>query len=1185
MTDQAAAALKATVRDQRAASDPTASAWVSANAGAGKTHVLKMRVLKLLLAGTEPQKILCLTFTKAAAAEMAKRVFDELSAWATCSEDDLLKKLADLLGRPPTSKELLDARQLFARAVETPGGLKVQTIHAFCERLLQRFPLEAGVPPGFTILDDETVRTLRREAVDAVLREATRPDAGRLGEALHAVIAYAADDGFDQILGEAIGRRDWVEAVSRLALRGGDAIEEAEKIYRAALGVQTASLAAVEQQLATILSDADLRRAASVLEAGKKTDSQNADRLKAALSESEPKQRIKALASYFLTSAGEPRASLMTTGLKAEHPDLDALLSSAQRRFAKLCNEQAAHTLIDATLALLQLADAVQQRYMETKTRRAALDFDDLIIRTAGLLENPDWAQWVLYKLDRGLEHILVDEAQDTSPWQWSIISGLANEFFSGAGAHEQVRTLFAVGDEKQSIYSFQGAEPKLFASTGEHFAKRAAGAGLDWRTVPLTLSFRSTEPVLASVDRVFANNSRTPGLTSAAGPIRHQARRIGHAGLVEIWPTEVWEETSAAEAWSPLSEQPSPSPVARLTNRIADTIDGWLKNGERLLSEDRPVRAGDILILVRKRQPFAAPMVAALKARGIPVAGSDRMQLTEQIAVEDMIALGEFLILPEDDLALATMLKSPIFDLDDDDLLTFAPGRKGTLWSALLEAAKSNPRLAPAAATLRRWRAEADYRPPYEFFAGILDNEGVRTRMLSRLGPEAAEPLDEFLDLALEYDERNPPSLQGFLVWLRRLRLEIKRDQEHGRDEVRVITVHGAKGLEAPIVFLPDTCATGSGRQPNSLLPLPNADRPLGFPDPCVWPVKGTSRHPAVQAARAAIEAAEAEERNRLLYVAMTRARDRLYVAGFETKRGRGTDCWYDLIESAMRDICEDVVSPDGRTILRFSCAQAAKPEPPRGEAARLASPEPLPDWAKHPAPREPVTTIPLAPSRFGGGETDEIGDPVEPARDQMPTNEPPSPSPLALSSEYRFLRGTLTHALLEHLPKFPSGSRRDAARQFVALRGHDLPAHVRSGIVDEVLAILDDPSFGALFGPGSRAEVPIAADLPDPSGRRPNLRITGQIDRLVRLPDEVLLLDYKTNRPPPKLPEQVPAAYLSQLAAYRIVVREVFPDLPVRAAILWTDGARLMPIPAKLLDSQEELLWRHGRAPLDAT
>jgi ATP-dependent helicase/nuclease subunit A len=1181
MTDAAMKALEETARAQRSASEPDTSAWVSANAGAGKTHVLKMRVLKLLLSGTAPDKILCLTFTKTAAAEMAQRVFDELSHWATCPEPELRKTLSGLLGRSPSAEEVRGARQLFAEAVDTPGGLKVQTIHAFCERLLQRFPLEAGVPPGFTILDDEMAGTLLRQSIDAVLRTATSPGNEQLGKALETVVAYAAEDSFDKVLQDALGRRDWLEEMSRLGFRDGDPLQEARQIYSAALGITTPSLSAVEQQLATVLPEPDLRHAAAVLATGSKTDARHAGILEAALARTEAEQRAAELRRYFLTGGGEMRASLMTKGLQSSHPDLHATLIAAQQCFAALCGQRIAHKLADATLALWQLADAVRQHYAAAKARRAALDFEDLIRHTASLLKSSDSAQWVLYKLDNGLDHILVDEAQDTSPSQWSIITGLAREFFSGLGAHEKTRTLFAVGDEKQSIYSFQGAEPKLFAVTGKVFEDTAAQAGLNWRTVPLTLSFRSTEPILASVDRVFSDHTRTPGLTAAAEPVRHQARRIGQAGFVEIWPTEAFETIEPAEPWSPLADKPAQSPVIKVADRIANTIRDWLARGERLQSEDRPIRPGDILILVRKRQPFAAPMVAALKARGIPVAGSDRMQLTEQIAVEDMIALGEFLILPEDDLALAAILKSPMFGLDDDDLLTFAPGRSGSLWNALLAAAKTNPRLEFAADTLRRWRAEADYRPPYEFFAGILDNEGMRQRMLARLGAEAAEPIDEFLNLALQYDDRNPPSLQGFVTWLRRLHVEIKRDQDHGREEVRVMTVHGAKGLEAPIVFLPDTCSSRSGRPHSALIPLPGVTKPMGFPDPYVWPVKETRDHPAVEAAKAAIEAAETEERNRLLYVAMTRARDRLYVAGFETKSGRGKGCWYDLIEGALRDVCETVETEDGRTVLRYACPQTAPPEEPRNEATRLASPEPLPDWAKRKAPREPATTFPLSPSRLARLETDEIGDPLV-ARTSAPSMV--SPSPLALSSEYRFLRGTLTHALLEHLPSFPVDRWADAAHSFIAVRGESLPENVRSDIVEEVLSILRDPQFGSLFGPESRAEVPIAAAIPDPAGRRPAVRITGQIDRLVRLPGEVLLLDYKTNRPPPQQPEEVPKAYLLQLAAYRLVVGQVFPELPVSAAILWTDGARLMPIPQELLDLHEALLWEHGSPQLDA-
>ena len=1172
-------ALTTTKRAQHLASEPDTSAWVSANAGAGKTHVLKMRVLKLLLAGTAPDRILCLTFTKTAAAEMAQRVFDELSKWATCSDEDLVNTLTELLDRGPTADELRRARQLFARAVETPGGLKVQTIHAFCERILQRFPLEAGIPPGFTVLDEEAASELLRQSIDDVLVAATAPDAGALGDALRTVIAYAADDGFDKALQDALGKREWLNALSRLGARTGDAFQDAAEIYRVALGVTTPDLATVEARLVSVLSDDELRRAVDVLSGGSKSDASCADLLRPALTKADPKLRFEDLKSYFLTSSGTPRTRLMTKALQDRDPGLYATLTNAQNEFVRLCEERVAHTLINATLALWRLADAVSQCYAEAKARRAALDFDDLIARTESLLRQSDWTQWVLYKLDNGLEHILVDEAQDTSPSQWAIVKSLAAEFFAGRGAHEVQRTVFAVGDEKQSIYSFQGAAPKLFAETGQLFAERARAARLKWETVPLTLSFRSTAAVLESVDRVFADPTRTPGLSAAAATVRHQARRIGHAGLVEIWPTEVPLDNPPAEAWSPLEDQLTQSPVARLANRIADTIKAWLDTGERLESENRPIRPGDILILVRRRKPFAAPMVAALKARGIPVAGSDRMQLTEQLAVEDMIALGEFVILPEDDLALAAVLKSPLFGLTDEDLLSFAPNRNGSLWSALLAAAKENPRLEPAASTLRRWRAEADYRPPYEFFANILENEGMRARMLARLGPEAAEPLDEFLNLALQYDERHPPSLEGFLVWLRKLRLEIKRDQEHGRDEVRVMTVHGAKGLEAPIVFLPDTCSVHSGRQPNALLPLVGAPTFVGFGDFYIWPVKETSSHPIVRAGRQAVDAEETEERNRLLYVAMTRARDRLYVAGFETKGGRKDGCWYNLISQALEGVCEKVDAADGRQILRYACPQTVEPSEPRSATTGLVTPEPLPDWAQRPPPREPAITIPLAPSRLAPLDTDGIGDPVEQPQKRVSLHES-SPSPLVLADDYRFLRGTITHALLEHLPGFPPERWEEAARQYVALSGQALPEATRAEIVTEVLAVLRDPQFGALFGPASRAEVPVAAEIRDPSGKRPNLRLTGQIDRLVRLPNEVLVLDYKTNRPPPQTPAEVPLAYLLQLAAYRLALGQVFPDLPVRAAILWTDGARLMPIPSELLDSCVDQLWSREHA-----
>ena len=624
-------------------------------------------------------------------------------------------------------------------------------------------------------------------------------------------------------------------------------------------------------------------------------------------------------------------------------------------------------------------------------------------------------------------------------------------------------------------------------------------------------------------------------------------------------------------------------SPVARLAGRIAQTIDGWLKFGEMLASENRPIRAGDVLILVRKRTPFAPAMISALKARGIRVAGADRLILTDQIAVQDLMALGDFLCLPEDDLALASVLKSPLFGLDDDDLLVLAPKRRGSLWQELVARADREPRFAPVSETLKRWRARAEIAPPFEFFSALLDADGMRARMLERLGAEAADAIDELLNLALTYDENAAPSLQGFLSWLRDGTRVIKRDMEQGLDEVRVMTVHGAKGLEAPIVFLPDTCSTRSGRPPGSLIKLDAAQCRDDAPAPLVWPVKGTSDLGPVQQAKAAITRAEAEERNRLLYVALTRARDRLYVAGFEGTKAPPADCWYNLIKEGLADrLVEEVALEEGRVVWRIASAQTAKPEAGKARASPSDGSVPLPEWAGKPAPPEPLVTMPLAPSRLAPLESDADGERVDRPAGRLA--EPAILPPSALAEDARFLRGTLTHALLEHLPTLPKARWSAAAEAFVAGRAARLPAAVRKGIVAETLAVLREPAFTALFGPEARAEVAIVAEIPNPRGRGPALRLTGKIDRLVRDLDTVLIVDYKTNRPPPKDVAQVAEAYLLQLAAYRMAVARIFSQQRVRAAILWTDGPRIMEIPGAMLDAAEQRLWQHSPANLDA-
>ena len=1179
--------LRETERTQLSAADPAASAWVSANAGTGKTHVLTLRVLRLLLSGTSPERILCLTYTKAAAAEMSKRIFKQLGGWATGRDDVVKSSLQAVFGRPPNESEVERARTLFTRAIETPGGLKVQTIHAFAERLLQRFPLEAGIPPGFEILAENDARELKTEAIARTLVEATSGRAPELAASLELIVQYAVDTRFDDLVARAVSHRRWLEVASRFdAQDGGDDFVSVGAYLRRRLGVpDDATTQSLCEACAGILSDAELGELSGLLQSGTKSDQKSAESyIGPARLQRDPAERAELLRNYFLVqSKDEPRASLMTNKLRDQRPEFAESLAERQLKFQVLWLQLRALRLIEASLALYAIAVRALQHYTSSKLSRGALDFDDLIAKTMYLLSDQAGAQWALYKLDEGLDHILVDEAQDTNPEQWRIIEALAGEFFSDEGAGTSLRTIFAVGDAKQSIYSFQGALPEMFKALGARFERLAQRSRRPWRDVSLNLSFRTVTPVLEAVDGVFSGSVR--GVSDGVTPIRHIANRVGQAGLVEIWPVISRDQAAAADPWDPLADGSEKSPANVLAEKIAATIGTWLEKGERLASQGRPIQASDILILVRRRHPFAIPMIAALKRRNIPVAGSDRMALTDQIAVMDLMVLGDFLTLPEDDLALATVLKSPIFGWNDDELLEIAATRqKKTLWKALLDQAENNLLFRPAAETLKRWRARADFLPPFEFYSSVLNHEGTRTKFLERLGPEAADAIDEFLDIALRYDGGHPPSLTGFLASLRAAKLDVQRDMEHTRNEVRVMTVHGAKGLEAPIVFLPDTCTTRSAAdQQAQLIEMAHFERPSGSPAPVVWASKGSSSVGDIETAKQARMAREAEERMRLLYVAMTRARDRLYIAGYGGKNARPPDCWYDVVFDALKSEMQDVDLGEGERGWRMEAPQTVEAPPAKAMLSGIEPPPTLPEFMTKQAAAEPRLSIPLAPSRLEAYAPDGEGEP-QPAKRASGARDA-APSPLADDTDIRFLRGNLTHALLQHLPSVSADERERVATAFVDARRQSLSRTVCKSIVRETLAILTSPEFGPLFGEGSMAEVPIAARIARPSGEGPALDLSGQIDRLLVTPGRVQIVDYKTNRPPPKQVDQVADAYLFQLAAYSVALAKIYPGHRIECALLWTDGPRIMEIPSELLTSYAQRLWRLDVSSLDGS
>jgi ATP-dependent helicase/nuclease subunit A len=1122
-------------RRQGEASDPNVSAWVAANAGSGKTYVLAQRVINLLLEGVQPEKILCITFTKAAAANMAKQVFDRLARWTTLDDAELDKTIREHANVAVTPARRALARRLFARALETPGGLKVQTIHAFCTQLLHQFPFEANVAARFSVLDDaEHSQLLERLTLAVLLDGAAAPDSP-LAKALGTAMTAAADQTFRDVVREAIGNRD---AINQWVIATGGVAAAIDNLSRT-LGIDPSdSLDKIEAEYfsGAIIAPEEWPVIASTLAQGGKMDGEQAERF-ASLAKLSGGERVETYLDIFLTSTGRtPRKSIASKAVG--DATLIERLCAEQQRVCALLERYRAVACRGRSEALLTVTYEVLTRYAKEKERRGLLDYDDLIDKTLALLSNVD-AAWVHYKLDLGIDHVLVDEAQDTSHKQWDIVRRLTAEFTTGAGARGVKRTMFAVGDEKQSIYSFQDAAPKEFANMLGHFRGVFEKSGQKFIVSKFEHSFRSGDSILGAVDEVFKRAAIALSVTTDEGGFPpHIALPGARPSVVEIWEPAQPDQRKEIEGWdAPFDTVSETSPRVRLARRIARTVHQMVDDGA--------ARYGEVLILVRQRGELFEAIIRALKNQHVEVAGADRLMLTEHIAVMDLLALADALLLPQDDLALATVLRSPLFGFSDDDLFAIAWDRgRAPLRVALEKKSSERPIFAAAAARLDELAMAARQDTPFAFYAKLLGAGGARRQFLGRLGAEANDALDEFLNLALDYERRETPSLQGFCAWLRDARAEVKRDMEIARDEVRVMTVHGAKGLEAPVVILADTMTPPAGPRPPRLLQLADGAT--------IWVSRKADDVPSVAQARSIAYAEAEHEYRRLLYVAMTRAADRLIICGADGLRGRPKNCWYDLI----RDALEPFLVADGEgdeKVLRYRKPADGDGAPPRAaseaDAAKTEKRE-LPPWLRQPATAEARRLAPLSPST---AFDDDIGR-------MAPNGGSPADRQKALE------RGRLVHRLMQSLPDIPAERRKDAAERFLAKAAQNFDAAAQAEIARKVLAILDDKSFAEIFAAGSRAEVPIVGRIPRPSGEP--IPVAGQVDRLAVNGDAILIADYKSDRTvPDKLDDVQP--YVAQLALYRAVLMRIYPGKTVRAALIFTDGPQVFEVAAAAMDA----------------
>ncbi len=1121
--------------------EPDRDVWLSASAGSGKTQVLSARVLRLLLQpGVYPENLLCLTFTKAAAAEMADRINHRLAYWVQAKSGEVGCDLL-AIGADNSPEVIAKARKLFAQILDAPGGgLQIMTIHSFCQSLLSAFPEEAGLLPGFEPMDDRAVAALHNDALSELVQAADIEGRDWLISNLQQLALTFGEDG--------------VRAFLRRCAAHGDKLEQHMPDGDGALIMARRMLdldfeGSVAEEMLRRCDDAaiDLQMLRGLAEYnlawGAKTGIERANTIDEWL-EMSPLQRVASIADLRKCWSTQ-NGTLAQLGPKNEEAYWELALDAHHWTEALIQFQKRAEYAEQLAPALLT-GKAYAAQFWGLKHSRGLVDFDDLIARAAALLTKPGMAEWVRYKLDRKIDHILIDEAQDTNDAQWQIVEALSGDFYSGAGAGaERARTIFAVGDFKQAIYGFQGTAPEKYREAGLRLDDRIKASGGALQKLSLSRSFRSTKPVLRFVNAVLDNLGHDRlGLDSAVPPHESQKADFGTVELMRcVMPGAAEEEDTddyAAGTDDDAEEKWVTTEKLQLANQIAAHVKNLIVARPVLATTGRPLEPGDIMILLRSRGDLAALIVARLHAREVPVAGIDRLKIVEPIAVQDLLATIRFALQPQDDLSLAGLLVSPLIGWDQVKLLRHAYRPKGQgLWQHL----RSQPDITEELAPLREILSSADLTTPYAFLENILSGDiGGRKKLQARLGSEILVPIEELLNLAMQYQQEGGASLQGFLDWFEQGGGEIKREGLAQSRDVRVMTVHGAKGLEAPIVIMADITSDpdkAGGWNKGLDYPL-NSGGALPLP-----PVRKEQRGETLQQIVDEVTEHDLQEHYRLLYVAMTRAAEHLILVGALSKKQKDIapeNSWYAALEAGMLSLgCDWEPDPIWGATMRYSADGAFQRATPKNIITQSVTN--TPDWLHIAAPAEEIPPRPLAPSNL---DDDHYGD-----------------APADPSLKIAALRGKLMHALFEHHAGETLPDYRKSALQWLQRQNpsHDFD-HIQA--VDEVLAVMAHPEWSVLFCASARAEVPLAALV----GTKV---ITGRVDRLLIQEDRIRLIDFKTGRSIPKDADEVSIPNLRQMAHYVAALESIFAPRKVEAALLYTQGPSIIILPDVLLQAHK--------------
>jgi ATP-dependent helicase/nuclease subunit A len=1041
--------------------DPKNSVVVEACAGSGKTWLLVSRIVRLLLDGVKPGEILAITFTRKAAQEMQARLHEWLHLLAVQDDDSVRQFLCERAVDDIDGVLLEKARGLYRDALLAQPAITISTFHGWFMQIIQRAPLNAGVPVGMQLL--ERTSAMRDEAWQAFADSLRAAPDGETAQFMQWLFAEYGLHSTRALLENFVHKRaEWWAYSSGQE----NAVAWVVDQLRAELEVDIDF-----DPIADACSDATLQAAvqafARALATGTETQCNNADKLQAAWEVTDPHQRFAALSLALYTQADEPRSFKPT-----KKQDAESFLLARDVLFDKMQTVRDALTELAAlhmNEAALHCGAALLERYQELKLRSQQMDFTDLEWQVCRLLNQSDCAEYMQYKLDSRYKHVLLDEFQDTNPLQWQILQS----WFSAAAAVDSRPTVFVVGDPKQSIYRFRRADARLFGVVRE-FLEREFGA----HYLTQNETRRNAPAVLDAVNGVFSEHP--DGFVDFEEHIAHHQDLPGH---IEVLPLAVVENAESEVSpdgqfglrnplTTPRTEEQSGSreiEAEQFAAYIADIVANWSVQDDG--STLRRAEYRDIMVLVRKRTHLRV-YEHALRARHIPFLTSRRGGLLDTLEAEDIQALLTFLITPFADLELAQALRSPLFACPDKDLMRIAADAEGNWWTRLQRIAENgaaSPQLQRAHRLLKDWLALADKLPVHDLLDRIYFEGDLLHRYAAALPAELHETVranqQAFMEIALNVDAGRYPSLPRFLAELRELRAAENESPDEGKvgevgNALRIYTVHEAKGLEAPIVWLLD--ANDTQRKTDSYSVLldwqPNEPRPAHFSLFSDKRGRGAKRAPYFDADEAY---ARREEMN-LLYVAMTRAKQALLVSG----NGEPAETsWYGRIAATVQQSENSL----------------------HAEASSATS-GPQADVRSH---------------KLDGAEAERLASDLTALRQPIPTGQ----RAVCATSEQR--RGIWLHALLQHLVPPQVVSDRAELQQRCGI-----PPSEMDLLWQQAQYWLALPQLQRFFDWQHYRNA--CNEMPYVNARGELKRI----DRLVEFDDEVWVLDYKTGAKPDVAP-----------------------------------------------------------------